>query len=159
MGRVQGFAEKALDEIKPAIDGSREALREGFLPIPYDISDPNSRGVAPVALSRAWISDMGLSPEDLSFLNVTGDRMSPSLQIGSLALIEKNKKPTNLQIFAYIENGKIEFARISQPDKKTMVMAFDHPTATPAVRVGKQCVAIRILGRVVWTGYNLSDDD
>ncbi|PHQ99147.1 MAG: hypothetical protein COB39_05520 [Marinosulfonomonas sp.] len=85
--------------------------------------------------------------------------MSPSLQPGSLALIENNKKPTNLQIFAYIENGKIEFARISQPDKKTMVLAFDHPMATPAVRAGKQCVAMRILGRVVWTGYNLSDDD
>lgn len=154
---IEGFAEAAVENILPAIDGSKEALREGFLPIPYDTGDPSNRGVAPLAFSRAWLNDAGLSPENLSFLSVGDEKMSPTLSKGSLALIEKGKRPRDLDVFSYIASGKISFARISAPDKNTMFLTYDHPLTAPLLLTEQNKSAIRLLGRVVWTGHNLCD--
>ncbi len=154
---LDGFAEKAA-EFTYAVDGSPEALKEGFLPIPYSGSDPahKGQGVAPVAFSRAWLVDHGLDPRNLSMVEVPNGRMSPTIRKGMLALIDSSPDDNDNLVWAFLENGNLDVARLSFMGDSGRIIIRDHPDEPP---VTVPSASIAPLGRVVWTGYNLKEGD
>ena len=153
---LDGFAEKAAEFVY-AVDGSREALREGFLPIPYHNMDPKHRGkgVAPVSFSRAWMVDLGLNPENLHMVEVPNARMSPTLRCGDLALIDSAPDDNDNLVWAFLDSGNMDIARLSFLGNDGRIIVRDHPDETPQFIPKEKVVTIATLGRVIWSGGGL----
>ena len=152
---VNGFAEAAAKIIEPSIDGSPEALRIGYLPIPFGQADPKHVGAAPIAIARSWLDDRGLQPDNLYFYVVPDDSMAPALPKGALALINTRAGHVGHFIWGYVEGGKLAFARMSWPDKDQLMISSDDHAKPPVLKTGKQVQSINILGKVIWSGQEV----
>lgn len=143
---LDGFAEKAA-QFTYAVDGSTEALKEGFLPIPYNKHDPKHQddGLAPVAFSRTWMIGRGLNPDNLSIVEVPNDRMSPTIRKGALVLIDSAPDDNDNQVWAFLENGTFDVARLSFMGKSGRIVIRDHPDEMPIIA---PAAGIAPLGRV-----------
>ncbi|WP_377506779.1 helix-turn-helix transcriptional regulator [Octadecabacter sp. R77987] len=130
--------------------GPREALRAGFLPIPYHrAASPQFQGTAPVALSRAWVAARDLVPEHLSFAPVLDDAMSPALRKGALTLIDASQvTPDGQGIFCATDRGVLHYARLETPAPDLLAVTQDNRPMR--VLRGDEKVPYRILGKVVW---------
>lgn len=145
-----GFGEPspAPDSANPT--GPREALRAGFLPIPYHrAASPLFQGAAPVALSRAWVAARELDPENLSFTPVLDDAMSPALRKGALALIDAgHTAPDGKGIFCATDRGVLHYARLDAPAPDLLAVTQDNRPLR--ILRGDEQVPYRVLGKVVW---------
>lgn len=146
-----GFSERTVEPLATT-PTRHEALEMGFLPIPYHVAAaPDFRGVAPVALARGWLKASGMANEGLAFLPVIKSDMSPSLQVGALALIDTNHAgPKTEGIWALGVRGQYCFARIQRPSEDIIVLKIDRPDEPVQIFKGDEMAAIKILGRVVW---------
>lgn len=146
---LNGFAEAAVSRIEPAIDGSGEALRQGFLPIPYSLEDPNNRGVAPIALARSWLADHGLDPEHLSFITQPNGNMEPSISFGEMMLVdaghELNPEPT---LSAFVLDGEVGVGWAVGPNQESVVIFYENKYTVPVVIPKKRGARYRHLGRI-----------
>lgn len=153
-----GFAEETVEPATKALH-RQEALRQGFLPVPYhSAAAPDFRGTAPVALARQWLDASDHNPETLSFLPVTEDSMAPALTIGTLALIDSSQARPNAHpgaIWAYREQDRYGFARIDLPDDTRLILKPDNPSAELRLIEGAALLTLRVLGRVIWIGQHL----
>lgn len=152
---VTGFAEAAVEMIELSIDGSPEALRMGYLPIPFGDAAPDHKGAAPIALSRRWLDDQGLQPDHLYFYNVPDDHMAPTLPKGALALINTRADRTGHFIWAYVDGSKLGFARLAWPGNGQLMISTDDHTQPPIFKTAKQAQSIRVLGKVIWAGHDM----
>ena len=141
-----GFGEP--DSANPT--GQREALRAGFLPIPYHrAASPQFQGTAPVALSRAWVAARDLDAEHLSFAPVLDDAMSPALRKGALALIDAgHATPDGKGIFCATDRGVLHYARLDTPAPDLLAVTRDNRPLR--ILRGDEQVPYRVLGKVVW---------
>ncbi|MBL4751662.1 MAG: S24 family peptidase [Amylibacter sp.] len=146
------FAEKAA-QFTYAVDGSPEALKEGFLPIPYNKHDPKHQddGVAPVAFSRTWMIGRGLNPDKLSMIEVPNDRMAPTIRKGALALIDSGPDDNDNLVWAFLESGKLDVARLCFMGESGRIVIRDHPDELPIIA---PTASIAPLGRIVWVAAN-----
>jgi len=153
---LDGFAEKAAEFVYK-LDGSREALKEGFLPIPYSPHDPKHKGdgVAPVSMSRAWMVERGLNPDNLTMVEVPNDRMAPTLRQGDLALIDAAPDDSDNLVWAFLENGTLDIARLSFLGDDGRIVIRDSPDEQPVLVSKEKLATIAPLGRIIWSGGNV----
>ena len=130
----------------------REALRAGFLPIPFhNASGPDHRGAAPVALSRSWLAGRKLKVEALNFLPVQNDDMAPALNKGALALIDTEDRSTEgAGIWSAAERGSVLFCRLERPARNLIVISQDNVSRPVRVLRDAELATFRILGKVIW---------
>lgn len=146
--RATGFAEDALAEITPAIDGSPEALRQGYFPVPYHEEASPGAGLAPIAFSRAWMAANGIAPETASIIRVPSTHAGCDLSPDDLVLVDTTA-PAALdgRVFAYF-NGLLDgvrFARLFQLPTGPVVSVSGDPVAVSQV---EQRRGFRVLGVV-----------
>ncbi len=150
--RQTGFAEAAQEFIEMSIDGDPEALRMGYLPIPFNLDDASHRGAAPVAISRAWLDDQGLVPDHLSFAQVANPKMS-SIPGNALVLINSaDRTRLDGRLFAFSLNLKISIANLSRLRTGTILATYDIGENPPEEHDPH---SIRILGALAWMGASI----
>ena len=154
--RLDGFAEEAAQFVHE-IDGSPEALKQGFLPIPFSPHDQAhaGKGMAPYAFSRAWLVGRGLHPDNLSILEVPHHRMEPTLRKGALVLVDSAPSDNDNEIWAFLDRGELDIARLSFLGDAGTIVNRDHPDESMVVLQKDEAARIIKLGRVVWSGHVL----
>jgi hypothetical protein len=145
--RTRGFAEAAggvgnMD--------NREALRAGYLPIPWHPQAPRPAGqpASPVAFAKAWLDGAGLDPSALAAARC-GDAAEGAEII---ALVEtaapRRGGPAR---WCFRDGGRVVLARV-QFDPNVTVIFPDASEGRARVLVGEERGKVAFLGRVVWSG-------
>ena len=133
--------------------GTGEALRRGYLPIPYHASERQYGGAAPVAFSREWLIEAGLQPDTLFCVSATGAEMAPRIAQGALCLVDGGvRRVEEHAIWAFREDGKTCIRYLSQPTPGTLIISTAQQSDAPRAIAGNDLDQIQILGRVVWSG-------
>lgn len=131
----------------------QEALRQGYLPIPYHPAQRNYGASAPVAFTRAWLDEQGFDPENLCCVQAPDDTLAPGIAQGALCLIDGAARQVGEHaIWAHLEAGKLRLNYLSQPEPGVMLMSDANPTTPPVLRRGPELDQLLVLGRVVWVG-------
>lgn len=144
-----GFAEAARDFIKPSLDGSPEALEQGYLPIPFHRADLAHRDLSHVAFARAWIEDQGLDAEHLHAVVMPNDDMWPALNPGDLLLIDGSFAPEpEPTLCAFSVGAHLKVGWLTVPKGGCLVGFFQRSFTPPVVRAGKSGARIECLGRI-----------
>lgn len=121
--------------------------------------NPEEDRIGSLAFKRTWLTQIGLNPTKASILRVKGDSMEPTIKDGAIVLIDEQKaKPENNHIYAFIEDGELRIKRLDVIEGKVLTISSDNKDYQPEVRINSDMNRLRILGRVVWTGYNLCDE-
>ena len=115
----------------------------------------NARPLAPVAFRRDWLRDMYLTAKECIVTGISGDSMSPTLADGDLVLVDRRPQPqlSFAQLYALIDvDGQIRVKRIA-PIDEGFILYSDNTEYGPEARMGEDAAALRIIGRVVWSGH------
>ena len=137
--------------------GGQDALKSGFLPIPFHPSTQLYGQTAPVALSRDWLAAQGLSPDTLSFVTAPDDGLSPLVVKGALCLIDgSQRRITGHGIWAHLRRGRLGLSYVSQPEPGLMVLSGFGQTEPPCVIKGAALDDLVVLGPVVWRGAEMT---
>lgn len=143
---LQGFAEDAISRIEPSLNGNPEALRQGYLPLPFNRDDTH-RGASPLALARAWLLDRGLNPSKLSVVTVPNDDMEPALSIGELLVVDEQRMVTDEPaLSAFVVDGRFGVGWVVAPTKDAVAILFERRYASPIILKGKARFRHRHLG-------------
>lgn len=132
--------------------GKREALRAGYLPIPWHPLF-RTREPVPAALSRDWLEAQGLAPEGLAFLRPAATRIDTGLLGAPLALVEERAaRRGGPDLWCYLDGkavamGPVQFAA----DRMVLFGAGTGETARLAAP--GEPGSVTLPGRVVWTGF------
>ncbi|VAV98490.1 hypothetical protein MNBD_ALPHA07-1062 [hydrothermal vent metagenome] len=146
--RAGGFGEASKDGEEPP-----EALRQGYLPIPYHPAQRTYGASAPVAFTRAWLDERGFAPENLCCVQAPDDTLAPGIAKGALCLIDgAERQVSGHVIWAHLEEGQLRLNYLSQPEPGMMLMSDADPTTPPVLRRGPELDQLLLLGRVVWAG-------
>lgn len=85
--------------------------------------------------------------------------MEPTVKDGAIVLIDEQKtKPEKNHIYAFIVDGELRIKRLDVIESKVLTISSDNKAYPPEARINSDMNKLRILGRVVWTGYNLCDE-
>lgn len=121
--------------------------------------NPEEDQLGKLAFRRTWLTQIGLNPKKASILRVKGDSMEPTIRDGAIVLVDEQKtKPEKNHIYAFIEDGELRIKRLDVIEGKALTISSDNKKHLPEVRLNADMNKLRILGRVVWTGYNLGDE-
>ena len=112
---IAHFAEEAAKMTTAAIDGSPEALKMGFLPIPYDPIMGTMRGAAPIAVARSWIDERKLNPDKLRWIIAPDDAMFPVVEAGALCLLSLQSRHSESGVTAFRHKGELLLSNASRP--------------------------------------------
>lgn len=135
---------------------NEEALHSGYLPIPFHPATRIYSGSAPVAFSRHWLNQQGLTPEHLYCLTIEDDRMSPVIRQGALCLIDAGmRRVTEYRVWAYLERGRLSVGYLGQPAAGAMIIADAVKLSPPRVLTGPDLDAIQPIGRIIWSGGSM----
>ncbi|WP_457650974.1 S24 family peptidase [Profundibacter sp.] len=125
--------------------------------------NPEDDRIGTLAFKRTWLQQIGLNPAKASILRVKGDSMEPTIKDGSVVLVDEQKKqPVGNSVFAFIEDDELRIKRLDVIDggkSKVLTITSDNPDYPSEVRINSDINKLRILGQVVWTGYNLKEGD
>lgn len=146
---ASGFAEAAKEFITPSLDGSPEALEQGYLPIPFHRADLAHRDLSQLALARSWIEAQDLDPEHLHAVVMPDDDMSPAFNPGDLLLVDSSFSPEpEPTLCAFTVGAHLKVGWLTVPKGGCLVGFFLRTFAPPVVRAGKTGALIECLGRV-----------
>lgn len=121
--------------------------------------NPEEDRIGTLAFKRTWLTQIGLNPAKASILRVKGDSMEPTINDGAIVLVDEQKtKPESNHIYAFIEDGELRVKRLEVIEGKVLTISSDNKVYQPEVRINSDMNKLRILGRVVWTGYSLRDE-
>lgn len=140
-----GFAEP---EDRAGKGEGREALRAGFLPIPWHPQAPRPPGqpAAPVAFAKSWLDAEGLAPEALAAVRIeTGGGEVVAL------LLTAAPRRGGPALWCYREAGEARLGQVQFEAELTVVMP-ETPGARARVLAGEERGKLALLGRVVWSG-------
>jgi hypothetical protein len=148
-GHTGGFGETSGAEGEPP----KEALRQGYLPIPYHPAQREYGASAPVAFTRAWLDEQGLDPERLCCVHAPDHTLAPVIDKDALCLIDKAEwRVSGHAIWAHLEAGQLRLNYFSQPEPGIMLISDADPATPPVLRRGAELDDLLLLGRVVWAG-------
>jgi hypothetical protein len=131
-------------------EGGREALRGGYLPIPWHDLSPRQEGqpAAPVAFSRNWIEASGLAPEQIA---AVAPEFPPS-KAGLVALVDQSApRREGPALWCFREGGRVGLGRFQFEGGVTVLFA-EEPDGKARILLGDDRAKITFLGRVVWSG-------
>ena len=115
--------------------------------------DLSYKGIAPVAVSRAWIHKQELDPENLRWNEMPDCSMEPTIPRGALLLTEhRDPQPldSDNDVWVFRSDDGRGVARLSFLGKTGTIVAHDNPALTPTLRQD-----IKPIGRVIWSGHVL----
>ncbi len=152
-----GFEESPKQDrpITLSADGGQEALRAGFMPLPWH--PECGRGVAPVAFARAWLAEHHLHIETLNVVRPDQCYLSvPSAPSGVLVVAETGAilDATPHPWIVRIEQQFI-LARVHRQDTTLVLVSGDNPAHPPQAFFHTN---LRLIGRAVWIGSGISQN-
>lgn len=111
--------------------------------------------VGKLAFRRDWLRKIGVKPERVMLITVTGDSMAPDLQPGDLALIDQDRATwEHNKVFALVDlDGGVRIKRVLLDKGRALVLFSDNTSHMPEARTGSDAARVRCLGRVVWSGH------
>ena len=158
---ITGTGEMVAQEYEP-----ETATEEHFAFIPfYDAHGSCGDGYAngdhaviksELAFKRSWLKDEGLQEKDLAIITAKGDSMSPTINDGSILLINTNyKRVESGRVYAIAVDDQVRVKRlflglggdcriVSDNSNKTL---YPDETISPEI-----LDKLHIVGRVVWMG-------
>lgn len=102
-----------------------------------------------IRFSGRWLRSMGLQPENLSTIVVSGDSMEPTLRDGDEILVDRTIRALRDGIHVVRLGDSLLVKRIDVSRPGLVVLISDNP-AYPPVECGARDV--EVIGRVVWKG-------
>lgn len=99
--------------------------------------------------SARWLRSMGLRPEMLSAITVSGDSMEPTLRHGDEILVDRNWQPLRDGIHVVRLDDAVLVKRLGMQGAGRIVLLSDNPAYRP-IECGLDEAAV--IGRVVWKG-------
>lgn len=130
----------------------REALRAGFLPLPYHARSSKS-GVAPIAFARGWLHAHQLVPDHLALVEVEGVPDGSPFPTGALAMVDSSAdRAGGPDLWCYRHDGKDHLARLQWIGRDILVVHAERTRDPARVLVRAEVAALQILGRVRWIG-------
>ncbi|MBL4750911.1 MAG: hypothetical protein JKX71_10090 [Amylibacter sp.] len=111
-----------------------------------------------LAFNNIWLNKLGINPDAASLIYVAGDSMEPTLQDGSIVLIDhQQREPVGKHIYAIRNGDELMVKRLEKPDVKTLLLTSDNPKYATKVLTGFDLKAVGIVGKVVWSAFTLDD--
>jgi phage repressor protein C with HTH and peptisase S24 domain len=102
-----------------------------------------------IRFSARFLRSMGLAPDSLSAIAVTGDSMEPSLRDGDEILVDRSPRPLRDGIHVVRLDGALLVKRVETGRPGVVTLISDNPAYRP---IECQPADIEVLGRVVWKG-------
>ncbi len=112
--------------------------------------------VGKLAFRRDWLRRIGVKPDRVMLITVTGHSMEPELAPGDLALIDQDRATwEHNRVFALVDlDGGVRIKRVLLEGKLGLVLVSDNPAEhPPEARLGADANRVKPLGRVVWSGH------
>ncbi|HKT84944.1 MAG TPA: LexA family transcriptional regulator [Novosphingobium sp.] len=105
-----------------------------------------------IRFSSRWLRSMGLDPERLTVIAVTGDSMEPALRDGDEILVDRTARPLHDGIHVVRLGDTLLVKRIETGRGGAITLLSDNPAYRPI-----ECVLseVAVIGRVVWKGGRL----
>ena len=105
-----------------------------------------------IRFSSRWLSAMGLGPEMLSVIAVTGDSMEPTLRDGDEILVDRTARPLHDGVHVVRLGDTLLVKRVETGPGGRITLLSDNP-AYRAIdcHIGE----VEVIGRVVWKGGRL----
>lgn len=155
LARFFGISEDQLGKPK---ENSYESLSVDWIDVPRlaigASAGPGAEVAGEVAFdtirfSFRWLRAMGLQPDQLSTIVVSGDSMEPTLRHGDEILVDRKARSLRDGIHVVRLGDSLLVKRLDTGRPGKIVLISDNP-AYPAV----ECAApeVELIGRVVWKG-------
>jgi phage repressor protein C with HTH and peptisase S24 domain len=108
-----------------------------------------------LAFRQDWLSKLNVKGSHACLLRIRGESMTPTLQPGDLALIDRGRKKVRTgRAYAFVDiDGQTRIKRIDRPDGDTMVLRSDNLSHPSEVRRGNDLNRMVIIGEVIWSGH------
>lgn len=138
----------------------------GFVLVPrYDVAASMGNGsmihseqiVDHLAFREEWVrTELGTNPKNLVLISAIGDSMEPTLRAGDLLLVDRNAAGVRQDaIYAFANNGELRVKRMQLKIDGSVVVKSDNPQYEAEFLSANQVSALRIVGRVVWSGRRM----
>lgn len=155
---AESGAWSGLAEAASGIDlGKAEALRAGYLPIPWHDLARQSRPV-PEAFSRDWLSQAGLDPARLACAVATRTRLPDCVPPGALVLLDRNAPRAGpVRTWLWRDGLDLVASRVMWlPDGGSVAYGADAMSTPPEYRARDATAGLTVLGQVVWVGCKIT---
>ncbi|WP_052494018.1 S24 family peptidase [Nitrosospira sp. NpAV] len=147
-------------------DDYRQANLEEFVQVPrYDLHASAGHGsvvhseqiVDHWAFRSEWIRNaLGVSAKDLALISVKGDSMEPTLTSGDMILVDiRNGRIEDNAIYVLQHDGDLLVKRIQRKLDGTVTVISDNKQYDSEVLNRAGAAALRVVGRVVWSGRRM----
>lgn len=145
---LKGFAESGSE----ADLGKAEALRAGFLPIPWHDA-ARRRGSAPIALQSALLASEGIVPDHLRAVMPDNLQLSVAVSGKTVAVLDTTAAQRGSSgLWCYAEDGKFSVGRVAFAEKVIVLLSLDENDGPIRVIERPAPKAFSVLGKVVWLG-------
>jgi len=132
--------------------GRTEALRSGFLPIPWHAT-AKRRGSAPVALQSSWLASEGIIPDHLQAIMPDRVQISAADPKKTVAVLDTSADlKGSHSLWCYSLSGEVTVGRAAFTDN--VIVVFPDPDKDGPIRIIDRHAqqGFAILGRVIWLG-------
>jgi phage repressor protein C with HTH and peptisase S24 domain len=99
--------------------------------------------------------ERGLNPDNLTVIEVPNDRMAPTMRQGDLALVDAAPDDCDNLVWAFLENGALDIARLSFLGDDGRIIIRDSADEQPVLVPKEKLATIAPLGRVIWSSGNV----
>jgi hypothetical protein len=131
--------------------GKAEALRAGYLPIPWH-SRLGLKGSSPVSFAREWMLDRDLAPDNLVATPVERDTRGGPVARDLLAVVDKSARHTPAPApWVYLVGGMAHLSDLEFRPTATIIHRYGADGSTWLL-FDDERDQISLLGRAVWVG-------
>lgn len=149
------------------VDGSdyaRIPLHDAWLSAGPGVENGDVAIIDHLVFRQEWLRKIDVKPEAAAMARVSGDSMAPGIQSGDLVMIDttrrevpvhkKNRLPTRLPIFAFMQDSEARVKRLERrPKEQILVLYSDNKDMPPELIAESDAHVLNILGQVVWSGH------
>lgn len=162
------LSKEVFGDAPAALHAAREPAQPlyGFVFVPrYDVAASMGNGavihseqvVDHLAFREEWVrTELGANPNNLVLISAIGDSMEPTLRAGDLLLIDRCTAGVKQDaIYAFATNGELRVKRMQLKIDGRVVVKSDNPQYDAEILAADDVAALRIIGRVVWSGRRM----
>ncbi|WP_172399757.1 XRE family transcriptional regulator [Geothermobacter hydrogeniphilus] len=143
-----------------------DPLPDGFIMLPrYELSAETGHGryveseqiVDFVSFKDDWVHNyLRVPTKDLALITVKGDSMAPTLNAGDLILVDlRVSRIEDSAVYVIEFDDALLVKRVQRKLDGSIVIKNDNPFYEPEILSNDQVAALRIVGRVIWTGKKM----
>lgn len=124
----------------------------GYGSIPSEDEVPSQIISMPKGLLRATPTSVG----HLCAILAQGDSMEPTIQSGSLLIVDRSKSYIHEGIFVIRQNDGLLVKRVQQSNPRTITLRSDNAQYEPInIKLDDPSQRIAVFGKVIWAGQEL----